>query len=544
LWNHAAVRMFGYSAEEVIGRQTKILPPGGYEQSMQLFQRAFGGEMQRDIEVKRMRKDGSLVDVRIAAAPMYHPDGTVRGVAWAYEDVTERKKAEEQLRRLAHFDPLTGLPNRLSLERELGRLLAGGQEDRPCAIALFDLDDFKEVNDMLGHAAGDELLIEVAHRLSEVAQSHDSVGPVCRLGGDEFIVLMAGCGDPRQVTEVVEAMLKRLAERVEIGGQILHPSGCAGIAIAPADGKSVADLMANADLALYQAKSVGGRTYRLFLPMLRAEAQARRVLTSELRRAFEKNEFELYFQPQVRLVDDAVVGVETLLRWRHPERGLLAPGAFIAALADSVIAPDVGRWILRSSCEQLAAWRTKGFELDRVGVNLFPAQAHGGSLVQDVTNALGESGLPSHALELEITENIALQYQDAIDPLKMLHDFGVRLAFDDFGTGYASLSYLTRLPLSRIKIDRSFVAKITEDAENAAIVRSLTVMAHNLGLEVIAEGVETEAQANFLRREGCEEVQGYFYAKPLPAAEFEQYFNSRPQRFDAVGKNSRRTTAK
>jgi diguanylate cyclase (GGDEF)-like protein/PAS domain S-box-containing protein len=532
LWNRAAVEMFGYATDEVLGRETKIVPPGGFEVSQNVFRRAFGGETVRGVEVKRMRKDGSFVDVRVSAAPMYHPDGTVRGVAWAYEDVTERLKVEEQLRRLAHFDPLTGLPNRLSLEKELGRRLAGDHCE-PCAIALFDLDDFKQVNDMLGHSAGDELLIEVGHRLSEVAQNYRSVGPVCRLGGDEFIVLMPGCGDPRRVTEVVEAMLKRLGERLEIAGQIHHPAGCAGIAIAPRDGTSATELITNADLALYQAKSVGGRTYRLFLPVLRSEAQARHVLTSELRRAFERNEFELYFQPQVRLADDVVAGVETLLRWRNPERGILAPGAFIQALADSVIAPDVGRWILRSSCEQLAAWRASGLQIGRVGVNLFPAQAHGGGLVKDVEDALRDSGLPAHALEIEITENIALQYQDAIDPLKKLHDMGVRLAFDDFGTGYASLSYLTRLPLSHIKIDRCFVAKVTEDRENSAIVRSLIMMAHNLGLGVIAEGVETEAQASFLRDEGCEEVQGYLYAKPLPAAEFEEYVRSRAQRLDA-----------
>jgi diguanylate cyclase (GGDEF)-like protein/PAS domain S-box-containing protein len=526
LWNHAAVRMFGHTAEEVVGQATKIVPPDGLDQSNELFRLALGGETIRDVELKRMRKDGSLVDVRVSAAPMYHPDGTMRGVAWAYEDITERKKAEVQLRRLAHFDPLTGLPNRLSLEKELGRRLSGDCSNRPTAVALFDLDDFKEVNDMLGHSAGDELLIEVGNRLSVVAESYRWVGPVCRLGGDEFVVVMPDCGDPRIVTDVVEAMLKCLAERIEIGGQFLQVAGCAGIAIGPGDGATVNDLIANADLALYQAKSVGGRTHRLFLPVMRAEAQARRVLTSELQRAFEADEFELYFQPQIRLVDNAVVGAEALLRWRHRERGILAPGAFIDALADSAVAPDVGRWILRTACQQMSSWRDAGMPLDRIGVNLFPIQAHGGSLVTDVKAALRDSRLPPGVLELEITENVALNYQDSLDPLKTLHDMGVKLAFDDFGTGYASLSYLTRLPLARIKIDRSFVMKVTEDAENAAIVRSLMVMAHNLGLEVIAEGVETEAQAAFLRNERCEEAQGYLYAKPLSVAEFDDYVRS------------------
>jgi len=526
LWNHAAVGIFGHSAEEAVGQLTKIVPPDGFNQSNELFRRAIEGETIRDIELKRLRKDGSLVDVRLSAAPMYHPDGSVRGVAWAYEDITERKKAEEQMRRLAHFDPLTGLPNRLSLERDLGRRLSGSGALRPTAVALFDLDDFKEVNDMLGHSAGDELLVEVANRLDEVAGRYRWVGPVCRLGGDEFVVMLPDCGDPRVVTEVVEAMLKRLADPIEISGQILQVAGCAGIAIGPGDGTTVNDLIANADLALYQAKSVGGRTHRLFLPVMRAEAQARRVLTSELRRAYENSEFELHYQAQIRLGDGAVIGAEALLRWRHPERGLLAPGAFIEALADSAVALDVGRWILRTSCRQMSAWREAGLPLGRIGVNLFPTQAHGDSLIADVTAALRDCGLPPEALELEITENVALNYQDSIAPLKKLHDLGVKLAFDDFGTGYASLSYLTRLPLARIKIDRSFVMKVTEDTENAAIVRSLIAMAHNLGLEVIAEGVETEPQADFLRNERCEEAQGYLYAKPLPAAEFEDYVRS------------------
>ncbi len=289
---------------------------------------------------------------------------------------------------------------------------------------------------------------------------------------------------------------------------------------------SVDDLIANADLALYQAKSGGGRTYRFFMPILRAQAQARRGLDLELRRAFAENELELYFQPEIRLADSAVVGAEALLRWRHPERGILAPWAFIETLAGSSIAPEVGRWIIHAACEQAAAWRAMGLPLNRIGVNLFPSQLHGEALLKDIEDALRQTGLPGDALELEITENIALNYEDAIEPLRKLSERGVKLAFDDFGTGYASLSYLTRFPLSRIKIDRSFVQNITDNAEDAAIVRSLIAMAHNLGLEVIAEGVETQAQATFLLEEHCEEAQGFLYAKPLPAGEFEDYLKA------------------
>jgi EAL domain-containing protein (putative c-di-GMP-specific phosphodiesterase class I) len=320
-------------------------------------------------------------------------------------------------------------------------------------------------------------------------------------------------------------MQKRLNEPFVINDQLIHLGASAGVAIAPRDGADVEELIASADLALYWAKSAGGRKSRFFLPALRAQAQARRSLGLELRRAFVEHEFEIYFQPQIRLADNTVVGAEALLRWRHPERGLLTPGAFIDTLAESAIAGGVGRWIIRAACEQAAAWRTAGLPLERVGVNLFPAQAYDETLAQDVMQALADFRLPANALELEITENIALNRDDSA-VLQRLHGEGVKLAFDDFGTGYASLAYLTRLPLSRIKIDRGFVGKIAHEAQDAAIVRSIIAMAHNLDLGVIAEGVETIQQAEFLLRENCEEAQGFLYAKPLPAREFEAYLRT------------------
>jgi diguanylate cyclase (GGDEF)-like protein/PAS domain S-box-containing protein len=534
LWSRSAERLYGYAAEETLGTPIKIVPPEGRAESLALYERARGGESRRDVEARRQRKDGTFVDVRIAAAPMYHPDGTVRGVAWAHEDITDRKRAEEQLKRLAHYDPLTGLPNRVSLQKDLERRLSADVGGAPTSIALFDLDGFKDVNDTLGHSIGDRLLIEVGARLIESSNRRGEGDRVFRLGGDEFVVIIPDCGDPRLVGESVDAMLMRLAEPFRIDDQALHLGGSAGIAIAPNDGANFDDLIANADLALYQAKSDGGRTCRFFMPILRAQAQARRGLDLELRRAFEQNEFEIYFQPEIRLTDGAVVGAEALLRWRHPERGVLAPWAFIETLANSSIAPEVGRWIIHAACVQASAWRARGLSLGRIGVNLFPVQLHGDALLQGIEDALRATGLPGEVLELEITENVALNYEDAIEPLRKLSARGVKLAFDDFGTGYASLSSLTRFPLSRIKIDRSFVRNITNNTEHAAIVRSLIAMAHHLGLEVIAEGVESEAQAAFLLKEQCEEAQGLLYAKPLPAAEFEHYLRTRPLALQAV----------
>ena len=405
LWNRGAEQMFGYTAETVLGQRSELVPLEGKAESQELFRRAYNGETIREVQVKRRRKDGAILDVRLAAAPMHNDDGTVRNVAFAYEDITDRKRAEEQLRRLAHYDPLTGLPNRTLLQKELGRLLAEG---RPTSIVLFDLDQFKDVNDTLGHSSGDRLLIEVGRRLLGVAEERPVVGLASRLGGDEFVVVISGCGDPRIISEVVNLMLRRLSEPFIINDQQVHLGASAGVAIAPNDGSNVDELIANADLALDQTKSDGGKGLRFFTPVLRAHAQARRSLGIELRRAFAQDELVIYFQPQVRLSDDAVVGAEVLLRWRHPQRGVLPPGAFIDTLAESTIAPDVGRWIIRTACERLSAWRAIGLPLARVGVNLFPAQVYDKMLPEDIAGALRDFGLPADALELEITENVAL----------------------------------------------------------------------------------------------------------------------------------------
>jgi diguanylate cyclase (GGDEF)-like protein len=446
-------------------------------------------------------------------------------------------ESEAKLKHLAHFDKLTGLANRVSLQNDLNESL--GANRGPTAIAMFDLDGFKDINDTLGHSIGDHLLQAVARRLTELAEGDERF---YRLGGDEFVLIKPDCGDPREIARVVDAVLKRLAERFEIKGHQLFVGASAGIAIAPADGADIEELVSNADLALYEAKSAGGNAYRLFVPVMRAKTIARRGLDAELRRASANREFELFFQPQLRTTDGAVVGAEALLRWRHPQRGILAPGAFIEALGESPVVLDVGRWILQSACEQAAAWRLAGFPL-RIGVNLFPAQFHAETLVDDVEAALGHSGLPADALEIEITENIALgEREESLQALHRLRARGVKLAFDDFGTGYASLSYLARYPLTRLKIDQSFVRKIAGafTLTDTAIVRSIIVMAHNLGLEVIAEGVETPVQASFLRAEKCEELQGYLYAKPLPAADFEAYL--RAKRDEALGEDTQART--
>jgi diguanylate cyclase (GGDEF)-like protein/PAS domain S-box-containing protein len=519
-----SLAILGYSPEEMVGHNAiDFVYPADLQSTREEMRLARSGRNLRNFETRYAHKNGRIVTMAwsgVWSEPEQKHFFTGR-------DVTERKIVEEKLRYLAHYDQLTGLANRISLHNDLNEAIrsSDGSSSSATSIAMFDLDGFKDINDTLGHSTGDRLLQEVARRMTALATGSRRF---YRLGGDEFVLVQPDCGDPREIARVVDAVLKRLAEKFEINGHQLFIGASAGIAIAPTDGANVEELISNADLALYDAKSAGGNVYRLFFSVLRAKAQARRELEGELRRACTNKEFELYFQPQVRAIGGEIVGLEALLRWRHPQRGILAPGAFIEALGESPVVLEVGRWILQSACEHAVAWRANGFPL-RIGVNLFPAQFHNETLLNDIEAALRHSGLPPDALEIEITENIALG-QDAatMEALRTLRAKGVKIAFDDFGTGYASLSYLASYPLTRIKIDQSFVRKIADKStpQDTAIVRSIIVMAHNLGLEVIAEGVETAAQAAFLRAEKCDELQGYFYARPLAAGDVEPYLRS------------------
>jgi diguanylate cyclase (GGDEF)-like protein/PAS domain S-box-containing protein len=358
LWNRGAENIYGYSASEVLGQAPRMVPLEDVPASAELHRRALTGETIRGVEVKRLRNDDTTVDIGLSAAPLFGPDGAVRGVAFVHEDISARKQAEAQLRRLAHFDQLTGLANRLTLERQLGAVL---RNNGSTALVLIDLDSFKDTNDTLGHSTGDRLLIEAAARLQNAVTELGPNALACRLGGDEFVAILPDCGDPVAAGEIVSEILARIAEPYQLREHVLHLGASAGLAIAPGHGASVEELLSNADLALYQAKKDGGRIWRMFTPTLRAQAQSRYGLAAELQRAHEAGEFELFYQPQVRLADGAVTGAEALLRWRHPERGILAPGPFIDALGANPIGPDTGRWIIETACAQAAQWRGGGF---------------------------------------------------------------------------------------------------------------------------------------------------------------------------------------
>jgi diguanylate cyclase (GGDEF)-like protein/PAS domain S-box-containing protein len=525
--NSRLTAMFGYLEDELIGRPIEVLLP---ERVRERHIRHRGvldsGPMIRAMgdgrELRGRRKDGSEFPLDIMLSSL--DDGRVLAVV---RDTTLAKNMRSRLTQLAYFDSLTGLPNRAALYRALDEFFTadGDSPTRPISIALFDLDGFKEVNDTMGHSAGDRLLKEVADRWGAVIGS----GPrIFRLGGDEFILMFADCGDPGRIAGVVDTMLQQLEAPFDIAGTTAFVSASAGIAIAPADGADTEELMANVDMALYKAKAIGRGRYAFFLNTLRADAQARRDLDIKLRQAHLQGEFELYFQPQVRLSDGRIVGAEALLRWNQG-RSLIAPGAFIEMLAASPISTSVGNWILRTACEAAAAWQRPDQPPIRVAVNLFPAQYYNPLLVAEIEEVLADTGLPPDLLELEITENIALgENAAAIEPLRRLRDLGVRVALDDFGTGYASLSFLTRMPLTDIKIDQTFVRGLPDDPRMVSIVRSLIAMAHHLGLKVIAEGVEATPQMQFLLAESCDEAQGFLFAKPLPAAAFLALLEPRP----------------
>ncbi len=525
-WSKAAEKLFGYKEEEVINKPYMLIPEakGKMRECVALLDEVFEGKKIHDVQRKRLHKDGSLVDVSISAAPMYDENGDVYGATYSAEDISERLKAQEKLNQLAYFDQLTGLPNQACLQKDLKEHLseAEGLTPSPISLAIIELSGFREVNDTLGIFSGNKLIKEVAKRLDEVANG----AKIYRSNIYEFYITIPQCGDPRKIMFVVETIIKYLRKPFEIDNQRIHLGAKAGVAIAPLHGQNVEELLANTSLALNAAKCDNDRCARFFSMSIRTSVQSRRELDLDLRRAFEAKEFELFYQPQINLMSGKIIGAEALLRWRHSEHGIIPPGGFIDALGKNPIAYEVGKWIMREAIEKAANWRLMGLGDLRIGVNLFGAQFEH-DLAEDVEDALTDFALPANLLEIEITENIAIGFnKNIIDPLKKIKDMGVGIAFDDFGTGYASLSYLVKYPLTRIKIDRSFLFNIPKSAEEAAIVKAIISMSHGLGLEVITEGVETKQHVSFLKSENCEEAQGFHYAKPLPEDEFIEFVKS------------------
>jgi diguanylate cyclase (GGDEF)-like protein len=467
-------------------------------------------------EIVDRRKDGTLYPKWMSASVVRDAEGRIIHYVASFTDITARKQAEAQISRLAYHDALTGLINRFSLQSQLEQALSmARREQRALAVIFLDLDRFKTINDTMGHAMGDQLLMEVAHRLRENVRDSDIVA---RLGGDEFVVVLTEVDDATAAARVADKLLQALSRRYRIGEHELHSTTSIGLAFYPDDGEDGETLMKNADAAMYHAKSLGRNNVQFFTAELNQTAVKRLKLDHDLRVAVETRQFELHYQPQLDSRTGRTVGIEALLRWRHPREGLVLPAEFIPVAEETGLILALGEWVLDEACCQLRAWRDAGIQKLTMAVNLSALQLHSASLVNQVARALEKYELDGDDLELEITESVAMHDPDvSISQLKALRDLGVRLSIDDFGTGYSSLSYLKLLPIHTLKLDQSFVRDIECDSNDVAICTATIALAHSLGLEVIAEGVETEAQRQFLASHHCDFMQGYLFSKPLPA---------------------------
>jgi len=455
--------------------------------------------------VLRLRNDRFII---VGHRPM--PDG---GWVSTHEDVTDRRRSEERIAYLARHDTLTGLANRMLFRESMEGALARVMQGEMLALHCIDLDQFKGINDVLGHAVGDTLLKEVAGRIRSCVKDTDLVA---RFGGDEFAVVQVSLHSAKEAASLATRIVRELSRPYDCDGHRSPISASIGVAIAPSDGGDTDTLLRKADIAMYRAKADGRRTFCLFMPEMDAELQARRLLTLDLDQALKRHEFALFYQPMVDVQSGQVTGFEALLRWHHSERGLILPSDFIPLAEESGLIVELGEWILRRACSDAASWPE---ELS-VAINLSPLQLRSRGLVRTVVHALAESGLPVGRLELEITESVLLQEEpESRANLAQLKNLGVAIAMDDFGTGYSSLSSLHRFSFDKIKIDRSFIADLSVGSGAIAIVRAVTSLANSLGIVVTAEGVETEEQLKRLRAEGCHEVQGYLFSPPRPASE-------------------------
>jgi diguanylate cyclase (GGDEF)-like protein/PAS domain S-box-containing protein len=439
------------------------------------------------------------------------------GRVWCFRDVTERKQSEATIERLAYHDPLTGLPNRaLFTDRLTVALAQARRAGGILATLLLDLDQFKLINDTLGHAAGDELLKQIGAELSALVREGDTVA---RAGGDEFTLLLTGLADTDAVSVIARRVLDTIRQPRILCDQEVRISASLGIANFPADGADVEALLRNADTAMYRAKQQGRDGFETYAPSMSAEIVNRVSLEADLRRALERKEFVVHYQPQIDRNTWHVTAVEALIRWQHPTRGLLPPGEFISLAEETGLIVPIGEWVLRAACRDNKAWQDSGLPPVTVSVNLSALQFQQADLVDMIDRVLRDTGMAPNLLELEITEGTMVQDPDfAAEVLRQARAMGVRVSIDDFGTGYSSLSYLKRFRIDRLKIDRSFVNDLTTDANDAAIATAVIVMAHSLGLRVVAEGVETEEQLRFLLDRGCDEFQGFLIGRPMPAA--------------------------
>jgi diguanylate cyclase (GGDEF)-like protein/PAS domain S-box-containing protein len=514
--NPAFELVTGYASAEAVGYRPNLLKsgrqgPGFYDNMWKII---LAGEVFNDVIINR-RKDGSLYYEEKTITPLKDVDGRITHFVATGKDISERMQTQERLAFMAQHDPLTELPNRALLLDRLKQSLAGARwRERRAAVLFVDLDRFKTINDTLGHEVGDRLLQQLAERFQRSVRDGDTVA---RFGGDEFVILLDDVASGDDVSGVAQKVLQALAPPFQVDHQTLYVTASIGVSLFPNDGEDASTLLKNADIAMYRAKELGKNTYQFYSADMSSRAFERLTLESNLRRALERGEFCLYYQPQVDVATGVIVGVEALLRWQHPEFGLVMPNDFIPLLEETGLIVPVGEWVLDTACAQLAAWHAQGWPRLRLAVNLSPRQFQTQNLTAVVKQALDRLDGEPGRLELEITEGMLLRHAPAtVETLEALHALGARMAIDDFGTGYSSLSYLRRLPIDALKIDRSFVRDIPQDADDSAITVAIIALAQSLKLEMIAEGVETAAQRDFLRTRGCGVMQGFLFSRPQP----------------------------
>jgi len=516
--NPAFCEITGYELEEVLGKPSDLLWANRHDSASSeavwaMVQKQ--GQWQGEIWIRR--KDGELRPVWKNISVVHNSAGRIVNYVWVFSDITAIKNAEERLSYLAYHDPLTDLPNRLLLADRMRTALSRAERTGTSVALLYlDLDNFKHVNDTLGHEQGDRLLSAIAARLTTYVRGEDSVA---RLGGDEFVIILEDVSDPAQPARLAEKVLAAVSEPLQLGGFELRMRASIGISMGPAHGATSEELLKAADAAMYRAKRGGRGRYEFFSEELTRQALERLTLENAMRDPRFYDQLVLLYQPQVAVASARLVGAEALLRWQHPTRGLLDPYVFIPMAEDAGLIPSIGEWALRTACRRARAWLDTGYAPLRMAVNVSAYQINAANLVDTVRSALEESKLDPALLELEVTENALQTGEHAFETLNRLKALGVRLALDDFGTGYSTLSSLKLLPFDRLKIDRAFVRDVQHDANGRGLARAIIAMGRSLSLEIIAEGVETQAQLEFLREEGCDEMQGYLIGVPMSAEE-------------------------
>lgn len=521
--NRAFCKTLGFNADEILGKMPNAIASGHHDQ-------VFYTSMWESIEnfghwrgeIWNRRKNGEVFPAWLSISSVKDSSGNTTHYIGIFSDISERKTAEAQIQYLSSHDPLTDLPNRLLFKDRLENALANARHTHSLVALLnLDLDNFKLFNDSLGHAAGDALLRNVAARLKTCMRISDTVS---RQGGDEFLIALTGLSDSEAVGTIAQNILEQISKPMDIDGRSLSLSCSIGAAVYPEDGENYDTLLKKAGKALHSAKDAGRNAYRFFTEQMNSDSLEHLRIAHHLRHAVEHDEFVLHYQPQIDLLSGQLIGAEALIRWNHPVDGLIAPGRFISVAEQTGLIVPIGEWVLNEACRQAVAWRDAGLAPLMIAVNVSAVQFRRGDMEQSIRKAVAASGLDPNYLEIELTESVLLHDMDyMLDLIKRLKEIGLKLAIDDFGTGYSSLAYIKKFKADKLKIDQSFVRDMADNTDDAAIVHAIIQMGRTLNLRTIAEGVETREQLDILRSLACDEVQGYYFAKPMPADIFTEF---------------------